>query len=573
MDVSISSVSPVAHLPLMLGMLRKLEVSSIVDEIIPSHPDNVISTGRGVEALVLSVLDGEHALYRVGDRLRERGMLPLLQPGLSAESVSDNRLGSVLDALFAAGLNRLFGTVALRALEVYGIPVPWVHHDTTTISLYGAYEEEQQLLAGSSPVPPRPAYGHSKDRREDLKQVMLSLSVSSDGGLPLRMGLRDGNASDSKEAPVAVEECLELGLEGLRGVVADSKAYSRRTLGLCLERGVGLVTLVPRSAGIRHELEAWGKEQEDLPLLMEKPERAGDAQPRRWYGRSVTRKVEVDYSDGQVAEEDLRFVVMRSSHLSQTQAQSNTRAQQKEAEVLAEHIRKVESKSYACLEDAQGAIADYEHRGAGRRGRRPRLFRYHELSYRVEPFSQSKRRTGRGRPRAGWEPQQERRYRIRVETVAIEQSQEDAGWTVLATTLSTELCSDAEILEAYHGQASSVEGGLCWIKNPAAIAPVWLDKPERIAALAMITVIGLLVYALLQRQVRLYLEAHNKTLPGNKGATAVPTGAVVLSLFSEVSVIGLKVEESEVVQSHGLKEHHWMICDALGVDRSWYQWS
>ena len=31
--------------------------------------------------------------------------------------------------------------------------------------------------------------------------------------------------------PCAIEECLALGLDGVRGIVADSKAYSRRTLG------------------------------------------------------------------------------------------------------------------------------------------------------------------------------------------------------------------------------------------------------------------------------------------------------------------------------------------------------
>ena len=92
---------------------------------------------------------------------------------------------------------------------------------------------------------PRPAYGHSKDGRDDLKQVLLSLGVSGDGGLPLRVGLRDGNRSDSVETPLAIEECLALGLEGVRGIVADSKAYSRRTLGLCLEQGIGLSHVSP----------------------------------------------------------------------------------------------------------------------------------------------------------------------------------------------------------------------------------------------------------------------------------------------------------------------------------------
>ncbi len=102
--------------------------------------------------------------------------------------------------------------------------------------------------------------------------------------------------------------------------------------------------------------------------------------------------------------------------------------------------------------------------------------------------------------------------------------EEDNGWTVLATTVRAEACADAEILQAYQDQNTTVEPGFRWIKNPAAIAPVWLEKPERIAALAMLTVLGLLVYSVIQRQVRLYLRTHDQQLPGNKGLTANPNG-------------------------------------------------
>src|SRR5215831_17272246 len=173
MAVTIQQISPVAHLPLVLGVVRKLNVAALIDTFCPPHPAHVLSCGRGVEALLLAILDGHHALYKVGARLEERGLLPLLQP------------------------------------------------DTTTLSLYGAYEEEarqgsQSQPAPERPIPPRPAYGHSKDGRDDLKQVLLSLGVSSDG-LPLRVGIRDGNTSDSTETPVAIEECLALGLDGVRG--------------------------------------------------------------------------------------------------------------------------------------------------------------------------------------------------------------------------------------------------------------------------------------------------------------------------------------------------------------------
>lgn len=142
-------------------------------------------------------------------------------------------------------------------------------------------------------VAPRPAFGHSKDRRPDLKQVVLSVGVCGEGGLPLRLGIRDGNTSDSTETPVALEECVALGLDGMVGIVADSKASSQRTLGLCIEKSIGLVTLVPRTCVVRQELEAWGQQHAPLPVLVEKPGRTKGDEPRRWRGRSVERSVEV----------------------------------------------------------------------------------------------------------------------------------------------------------------------------------------------------------------------------------------------------------------------------------------
>jgi hypothetical protein len=53
----------------------------------------------------------------------------------------------------------------------------------------------------------------------------------------------------------------------------------------------------------------------------------------------------------------------------------------------------------------------------------------------------------------------------------------------------------------------------------------------------MLTVLGLLVYSVLQRQVRLSLRLHDQQLPGNKGLTATPTAAVVLALFTSVALV------------------------------------
>jgi Domain of unknown function (DUF4277) len=138
MAVTIPQISPVAHLPLVLGVIRKLNVAALLDTCCPPPPAQVLSCGRGVEALLLAILDGHHALSKVGARLEERGMIPLLQPGLTRASLHDYRLGQILEALLAAPLHRVLGAMALNALEVYALSPPWLPQETTTITLYGA---------------------------------------------------------------------------------------------------------------------------------------------------------------------------------------------------------------------------------------------------------------------------------------------------------------------------------------------------------------------------------------------------------------------------------------------------
>jgi len=386
----------------------------------------------------------------------------------------------------------------------------------------------------------------------------------------LRLGIRDGKTNESTETPVAIEECLALGLDGGLGIVADSKAYSRRTLGLCCEKQIGLVTLVPRTCAVRQELEAWGRQQTTLPLLLEKPGRTAHDAPRRWRGRSVSRTVEVEYADKRVAWEEVRFVAVHSPQLAYQQAQASTTAQAQEAKRLATPIAHVATQRFACATDAEAAIAAYEGRERGRRGRQPQPWRYHVLQYTVDVVQQPKKRTRRGRPPKGEVSVEEVCYRLAIQTEALVQAEDEPGWFVLATTVGPEVCSDAQIVQAYREQTTTVEPGFRWIKNPAAIAPVWLEKPERIAALAMLTVVGLLVYSLLQRQVRLYRQHHDQQMPGNKGETATPTAAVILSLFAQVMMVHMEMDQAVSLHVYGLQPHHLTICDALEIDRAWY---
>jgi len=86
----------------------------------------------------------------------------------------------------------------------------------------------------------------------------------------------------------------------------------------------------------------------------------------------------------------------------------------------------------------------------------------------------------------------------------------------------------------------------------------------------MLTVLGLLISSVIQRQVRLSLRPHDQPLPGNTGLTAIPTAAVVLALFAQGALVQLLIGCQEVEQVYGLHPHHLLVCHALGLDSSWY---
>jgi hypothetical protein len=62
MAIAVQQIDPVAHLPLILGVLRRLEVATVIDRLIPPYTARVLSCGRGVEVLVQAILDGDQAL-------------------------------------------------------------------------------------------------------------------------------------------------------------------------------------------------------------------------------------------------------------------------------------------------------------------------------------------------------------------------------------------------------------------------------------------------------------------------------------------------------------------------------
>jgi hypothetical protein len=92
----------------------------------------------------------------------------LLGDGVQANWFHDNRLGRALDHIDKAGTDTLLSEVVVRYLNREDVGPFSVHLDHTSVSVYGAYDTDQQ---------PTPAHGHSKDHRPDLKQLVVSPPV------------------------------------------------------------------------------------------------------------------------------------------------------------------------------------------------------------------------------------------------------------------------------------------------------------------------------------------------------------------------------------------------------------
>jgi len=124
------------------------------------------------------------------------------------------------------------------------------------------------------------------------------------------------------------------------------------------------------------------------------------------------------------------------------------------------------------------------------------------------------------------------------------------------------------ILTAYKGQASSVERGFRFLKDPMFFASsLFLEKPERIMALLMVMCLSLLVYALAERSLRIELAGRDESIPNQVGKpTRRPTMRRIFQIFEGIDV--LMIRNSGEMQCHvlNLKRIHYRILDLLGAE-------
>jgi len=255
-DIEIGT-EQLAGLPVVNAVLARLGFDALVEAYLPG-PDArcALEPARAIGVLVRNLTLGRSPLYGLG--AWAAGFDPA-QLGLfagEAEHLNDDRVGRALDELFLADRASLTTALSLAAIRTYGIDCSELHNDSTSICLYGDYRAATGQTRGGA-TPARPARGHSKDHRPDLKQLVWILTISADGAVPLTHRLADGNTEDSTTHVATWDELAALLGRTDFLYVADCKLATRDNMDHIAGRHGRFVTVLPRTRKEDRTGRAW----------------------------------------------------------------------------------------------------------------------------------------------------------------------------------------------------------------------------------------------------------------------------------------------------------------------------
>src|SRR4029453_9839792 len=119
---------------------------------------------------------------------------------------------------------------------------------------------------------------------------------------------------------------------------------------------------------------------------------------------------------------------------------------------------------------------------------------------------------------------------------ALAAEQATDGWYALVTNLDPAQVDAAQVLARYKGQ-EVVERRYGAFKGPLAGAPMFLQSNRRIQALVTVICLALLIFCLVEREVR-HAIAPDLTLPGlYVGQPAKPTGRLIFQALAGLRLI------------------------------------
>ena len=178
--MALVTVERLDHVGLMAEVIKDLGLINMIDvRLVPDRQEE-ITPGEAVAGMILNGLGFANRPLSLTPQFFANKPLDLLfREGVGAEMFNRFKLGRTLDEVYAYGCDLLFSELALAVCAQEGIDLRFNHLDTTSVSLSGEYVPDSDERAITI------THGYSKDHRPDLKQAVLELMVSHDGGSAL----------------------------------------------------------------------------------------------------------------------------------------------------------------------------------------------------------------------------------------------------------------------------------------------------------------------------------------------------------------------------------------------------
>ena len=481
----------VGALPIVNRLLRRMRLEEFLLAYLPKDdPRTKLPTAKGLIVLLKNLLFSREPLYGLGE-WASRHAPDLL--GLRPEEMTllnDDRAGRCLDRLFEADSASFVLALVTRAVGEFGVRLDALHNDSTTVTFCGAYAQAAQEKMQRGRPTSAITWGHNKDHRPDLKQLLYILTVSEDGGVPVHFQVRSGNVSDDRTHQATWDVLCQL--VGRRDFlyVADSKLATAENMAYVHQRGGRFVTVLPRTRaedGAFRELvhkgliawrPLWDKTDEEGSLLdryslSTHPATTAEGYRLLWY--HSTRKAEMDAlaRSGRIERALRQLALLREKLRS---PRTRYRQQAKVAAAVEEVLRDAGAERWIVVEVQERAVESYHQEHRGRAGKDTRYVKQVTLRFDLD-------------------------YRIDDARVA-EDARSDGIFPLVSNVLDW---SEQEVLWSYKRQPT-IEKRFEQMKTDYEVAPVYLKEVRRIQSLLCLYFLALLVEALLERELRQAME-------------------------------------------------------------------
>lgn len=509
----------VGPLLLVRHYLHRLGLVRLVDEAIPQRGRAQLTHGEVVAALVANRLAAPAPLYDIAGWAGGAAVHELL--GVPGMLLHDDRLGRALEA-FAPAAETVRGAVMLAAIETFGADAARLHLDLTALTVAGDYPGSQLV-----------AKGWNSTRRVE-RQVRV-LAATNQTGVPLYTRPHPGNAAELSCLGEAMDRLAALLPPGLL-VVADSALGHVKNL--CAADRAGLRFVVPLRADTgfgQRFLNEVGHHRLH-PIRYACRSQAHLPPDRRTRYRGALRDLEVtDPETGQPRTFQVAYIW--SSEEAASIAQARERALAKAEATLTKVHNGLGGRYYKTRKQVDAKVA--------------RIL----ANPRLRPLLSVTTGTRGGKPTLTWRRDQQ----------TIDQVARLDGIYALATNQPGRT-SATGILRTYKDQPL-VELSHRANKNTLKVRPIFLHNDDRIAALVSIVGLALLIYGLIETDLRHALNKGEQHLPGllPEGRAARPTGRNILAAFQGLGATyspdGLRLDRLTTTQR--------TILDQLGIAPPW----